>query len=77
MLLKYINVPVFIASFAIGVFFVYVFMPDTRSILVYPTHENVDLLQYKDATGNCFHFKEKEVDCPKSESEITKIPAQS
>ena len=77
MLLNYINIPVFIVSFAIGVFFVYVFMPDTRSILVYPTHENVNLLQYKDAAGNCFHLKETEVECPKSESEISKIPAQS
>lgn len=77
MLLKFINVPVFIISFAIGVFFVYVFMPETRTILVYPTPENVSLLQYQDATGACFHLREQEVECPKSESDISKIPAQS
>ncbi len=64
-------------SFAIGVFFVYVFMPETRSIMVYPTPENVSLLQYRDATGACFHLREEVVECPASESKISKIPAQS
>lgn len=77
MLLRFINVPVFIISFALGVFFVYIFMPETRTILVYPTPENVSLLQYKDATGACFQLREEVVECPKSESEISKIPAQS
>ena len=77
MFLKFINIPVFIISFAIGVFFVYVFVPDTRTILVYPTPENVGLLQYKDVTGNCFQLKEKLVNCPKNESDISKIPPQS
>jgi hypothetical protein len=77
MILKFVNIPVFILSFAIGVFFVYIFVPDTRTILVYPTHENVGLLQYRDATGNCFQLVEKAVDCPKNEKDISKIPPQS
>jgi hypothetical protein len=77
MLFKYINIPIFIISFAVGVFFVYVFMPDTRTVLVYPTPENVGLLQYKDATGACFQIKETLVECPASDSKISKIPAQS
>jgi hypothetical protein len=77
MFLKFINIPVFILSFAIGVFFVYVFVPDMRTILVYPTPENVGLLQYKDVTGNCFQLKEKLVNCPKNEKDISKIPPQS
>jgi hypothetical protein len=77
MFLRFINIPVFIISFAIGVFFVYVFVPDARTILVYPTPENVGLLQYKDITGNCFQVKEKLVACPKNEKDISKIPPQS
>jgi len=76
-LLKYINVPVFIVSLLFGIFAVYITMPDTRKILVYPTPENVELLQYRDKTGSCFHFKQNEVACPKNESEISKIPVQS
>lgn len=74
-ILKYVNIPVFIISFAIGVFFVYLYQPDKRVVYVYPTPESVDLLQYKDATGNCFQFKQTEVKCPK-DGLIAKLPPQ-
>lgn len=77
MILKFVNIPVFLLSFAIGIFFVYIFVPDNRKILVYPTPENVGLLQYRDATGNCFQLSEKVVDCPKNNKDISKIPPQS
>jgi hypothetical protein len=76
-LLKYINIPVFIISLAFGFFAVYITMPDTRKIYVYPTPENVAVLQYRDKTGTCFSFQQTEVKCPKNENEITLIPAQS
>ena len=72
---KYVNIPVFIISFAVGVLFVYLYQEDKRTVFVYPTPESVDLLEYRDATGNCFHFKQTQVTCPK-ESEIAKMPAQ-
>jgi hypothetical protein len=75
--LKYVNIPVFIISLAIGLFFVYITTgSDMRKIYVYPTPENVDLLQYRDKTNNCFRFKQTEVTCPTNESEITKMPVQ-
>jgi hypothetical protein len=73
---KYINFPIFLISFCIGVFFVYVTMPDMRKIYVYPTPENVAVLQYRDNTGSCFEFTQKEVACPRDESKIKKIPVQ-
>ena len=75
-LLKFINIPVFIISLAIGLFFVYIFNSDKRKIYVYPTPENVDTIQYKDETETCFEFKDSKVTCPEKESEISKIPAQ-
>ncbi len=75
-LVKFINVPVFLISFAIGIFVVYVTLDDTRKIYVYPTPENVNSLQYKDKTDTCFSMKQKEVECPKDESAITRIKAQ-
>lgn len=75
--LKFLNVPVFIISLAIGLFIVYITMPDTRKIYVYPTHDNVKKLQYKDAAGICFSVTETEVECPSNESEISTIPHQS
>ena len=73
---KYINFPVFFFSLVFGLFAVYMTMPDTRKIYVYPTPENVSILQYKDKTDTCFSFKQEEVGCPK-DSEITKVSPQS
>lgn len=75
-LTKYINVPAFLISLAFGLFAVYLFSPKDRTIIVYPNHENADLLQYKDKANNCFSIKEEEVVCP-GEDEIAKIPPQS
>jgi hypothetical protein len=74
---KYINIFVFILSFSIGMLFVYLYTDDKRIIYVYPTPETVGQLQYKDATGTCFHFKQTEVECPKKSSDIAKLPPQS
>ena len=76
-LFKYVKLNVFIISLAFGLFAVYITMPDTRKIYVYPTPENIDVLQYKDKTDTCFQFKQNEVDCPKNDNEITKLPVQS
>jgi len=76
-LLKFINVPIFLLSLVFGLFAVYITMPDTRTILVYPTPENIDLIQYRDKTGSCFHYKQNVVECPKNASDISKIPTQS
>jgi hypothetical protein len=73
---KYINIPVFLVSLAIGIFIMYVLMPDTRKIYVYPTPENVDILLYRDKTGNCFKFDEKQIPCPVNKSLINQIPVQ-
>jgi hypothetical protein len=74
---KYINVPVFIAALVIGIIVMYVTMPDTRKIFVYPSPENIDLLQYRDKSNGCFAMKQTQVACPKNEQDIAKIPVQS
>jgi hypothetical protein len=74
---KFINIPVLIASFFIGLVAVYYSMSgDTRNIYIYPTPENVQLLQFKDNTNTCFEFKEQEVTCPKEESSISNYTPQ-
>ena len=76
-LFNYIKLNIFLISLAFGLFAVYITMPDTRKIYVYPTPENIDILQYKDKTDTCFQFKEKEVKGPSNIEEITQIPIQS
>ena len=75
-LLDHINLPVFFISLALGIIFVAVFVPDKRVIYVYPTPENVDTIQYKDAADNCFEVKQIKKKCPTKSSEILTIPVQ-
>jgi hypothetical protein len=73
-LLKYINLPVFIISLVVGLFFVYVYQSEKRVIYVYPRPDNIDYIQYKDATGACFKTKQENVKCS---SDAINIPAQN
>ena len=77
MLLNYISFPVFIVSFAIGLFFIYILGPNLKKIIIYPSPENVDRVLFKDNAENCFNFKQHKVDCPSDESKITSIPIQA
>jgi hypothetical protein len=77
MLLNYISIPVFLVSFAIGLFFVYILGPEMKTVFIYPSPENVDKVLFKDKADNCFLFKEEIVDCPKDKSLISKIPMQT
>ena len=47
-LTKFIDIKYFLISLVIGLLFVYFTVSDSRKIYVYPTPENVDILQYKD-----------------------------
>ena len=76
-MLNYISLPVFLVSFAVGVFFIYILGPKMHTIYIYPTPENVDKVLFKDKADNCFYFEEEVVECPKNESEISTIPIQS
>lgn len=74
---KIIHIPTFALSFLIGIVMVYMYNNDQiRKIYVYPTPENIAKLQYKDATDNCFEFRQKEVSCP-DKGNVKKIPVQS
>lgn len=76
MISKYIDVKIFLASLAFGLFAVYITVPADKKIFVYPNPENIDVLQYKDKSETCFSLKQKEVMCPKDESKIEKIKMQ-
>ena len=64
MLTKFINIPIFILSLAIGLFFVYIWGPEIKTIYVYPTPDNVGKVQYP-------------VTCPSDASKISTVPIQT
>ena len=73
---NFIDARFFVLSLIFGLFAVYISMPDLRTVYVYPTPENVSLLQYKDKTGTCFSFAQEEVTCPTDPNDISKVPVQ-
>jgi hypothetical protein len=77
MLLDYISVPVFLASFALGLFFVYVLGPSLKTIYVYPNPDSVDKVLFQDKAGACFRFEEQEVSCPSDSSLLSMLPIQT
>lgn len=77
MIFDNISLPIFLVSFAVGLFFAYVMGPDMKVIYVYPTPENVNNILFKDKADNCFQFKKVNVECPKNEGMISSIPIQN
>ena len=63
-------------SFAIGLFFVYVYGPEMKTIYIYPSPENIDKIIFKDKADNCFRYEANEIECPKDNSILSKIPLQ-
>ena len=76
-MLKFINIPVFLVSFAIGVFAVYITASDKKKIIVYPSPDNYQNIQYKDKAGTCFQFKQENVKCPTEAKELFFSPIQA
>lgn len=76
MLSEYISLPIFITSFAIGLFFVYVLGPEFKTIYVYPNPQNYMKTQYKDKANQCFQFKPTEISCPINPFSIKTVPVQ-
>ena len=76
MLTNYISLPVFLISFAVGLFFVYVIGPESKTIYIYPSPENYMKTQYKDNAGQCFQFKPVETQCPINPLSIKSVPIQ-
>lgn len=77
MISNYISLPVFLVSFALGLFCIYVIGPETKSIYIYPSPQNYMKTQYKDNASQCFEFKPVETQCPINPFSLKTIPIQS
>ena len=77
MILNYISIPIFLVSFAIGLFFIYILGPEMKTVYIYPSPENVEKILFRDKAENCFYFEQEIVKCPKDENIISKIPIQA
>lgn len=68
--------PIFLISFAVGLFVAYILGPEMKTIYVYPSPDNIDKLLFKDKADNCFSFEAAEVKCPKNKKLLGVIPLQ-
>lgn len=75
-LFKIINWPIFLISFILGILYIYHMIPFSKEVVVYPTPDNVNEIQYKDNSGTVFEYRAKKVPCPKDTSQITEYPIQ-
>tara|TARA_A100001035_G_C27610610_1_gene420696 strand:- start:529 stop:765 length:237 start_codon:yes stop_codon:yes gene_type:complete len=73
---KYFNLKFLILGILFGVLAVHFSENEKKIINVYPTPENVDIVQYKDSAENCFNFENIVVNCPSDVSKINTIPVQ-
>jgi hypothetical protein len=74
--MKYISLPLFLVSFALGILFTYVLGLDLKPVYVYPTPENIQQFLFRDDAGTCFQFISEEVSCKGNEKKIKSIPVQ-
>jgi hypothetical protein len=77
MLSNYISLPIFLISFALGLFFVYIMGPEMKTVYVYPSPKNYTKMLYKDTANQCFQFKPLETNCPINPLSIKTVPVQT
>jgi len=77
MILDYISLPIFLASFALGLLFIYIIGSEEKIIYVYPTPSNCKTILYKDGLDECFEFKPIITKCPLNPMDIKTIPPQT
>lgn len=69
-----------IIPFLVGVFIgfvgIYLMKPSDKTVLKYPTPENVNNITYRDQNGICYSYKVDEVDCDKNQGTLSEYPLQ-
>ena len=76
-ILDNISWPAFIISFAIGVFYIYISLPQQRIVVVYPTQDNESHFNFRDKAHNCFRFEQEDKICPANDDALKTIPMQT
>ena len=76
-ILDNISWPAVIISFAIGVFYIYISLPQQRIVVVYPTQDNESHFNFRDKAHNCFRFEQEDKICPANDDALKTIPMQT
>jgi len=68
--MKFINLKIFLLSFSIGVFLVYLQAPKKQVIYVYPHLDNLNTIQYRDKSNTCFNLDAEHIDCDEEQKKL-------
>ena len=74
MLDKFINPTVFIVSFIIAIFIVYMLHPEPIKVYKFPNPENTGKYTYQDDNQSCYKYEATEVKCPSDPDLILEHP---
>jgi hypothetical protein len=77
MISKYISIPVFLTSFIVGLFFIYMMGEDKKIIYKYPSPQNYKDILFKDKSDQCFQFNPVGTNCPINPFSIKVVPIQN
>jgi len=75
-MLNLISIKLFIISFAIGMFFVYIMGVEPKIIHIYPSPDNINRYILQDKANNCFKYEKEEITCPENDEDLDTIPIQ-
>lgn len=73
-MLTYIRAPYFVAAFAVGMLYVYLWTPTPRVVVRFPSPHDVQPHVYKTETGSCFMYEAEKVPCPADASRVRPQP---
>jgi hypothetical protein len=68
--LKYIDIYYFMFSFSLGLFFIYIWGADIKSVNIFPNPLNFNDYQFKDEDDSYSQYIPIEVECPQDHKEI-------
>lgn len=74
--MKFFHFTSFIISFVLGIFIVYSLGPEKKEIVVYPSEDSLNKIQYTDDSDTCFTFDIEKTKCPLNPDSIHEIPIQ-
>jgi hypothetical protein len=78
-LLEYIDTFYFVLAFGIGIFLSYIFAPEPRIIVQYPTPDNAGKITYQDDAGVCYKYRavSTSTQCPSDKSKVKDLKLQN
>ena len=76
-MLKFISIPIFLVSLAIGLLIVYLKEPKYKNVYIYPNPDNINKYQWMDNAKNCYEWQQYDTLCPDNPEQINKIPLQN